>query len=187
MLLSAQPRGATLIELVIAITTVGLVLVSFLTLTVSNFRSQEVDRENMVGSQLAREGIEVVRSIRDTNFMDRSFDATPWDGILDGLDDTGTVSVADRAIDFSADSLDDGNLYWQPDGTISHQVSDDDSGYDRLITVYPVCTDDVTAVSPDGSCSADAAVGAVVTSTVRWWQDGQPRSLDLQTTLYGWR
>ncbi len=60
--------GYMLIEAVIATFIVGIVLVTFLTVMAASYRTEFSKREIIIASNLAQEGIEIVRNIRDNNW-----------------------------------------------------------------------------------------------------------------------
>ena len=62
-------KSQGIIESLVAITVVVVGLVSVLTLAVFNLRVQVCSHDMLIATNLAKEGIEVVRSIRDTNWM----------------------------------------------------------------------------------------------------------------------
>ncbi|MFZ2626129.1 MAG: hypothetical protein WAX81_00395 [Candidatus Moraniibacteriota bacterium] len=60
--------GYMLIEAVIATFIVGIVLVTFLTVMAASYRTEFSKRDIIIASNLAQEGIEIVRNIRDNNW-----------------------------------------------------------------------------------------------------------------------
>ncbi len=62
-------KSQGIIESLVAITVVVVGLVSVLTLVVFNLRVQVYSHDMLIATNLAKEGIEVVRSVRDTNWM----------------------------------------------------------------------------------------------------------------------
>lgn len=67
-LLHRCSRGYMLIEAVIATFIVGIVLVTFLTVMAASYRTEFSKRDIIIASNLAQEGIEIVRNIRDNNW-----------------------------------------------------------------------------------------------------------------------
>lgn len=57
-----------LIEVIISIFIVGIVLVTFLTVMATSYRTEFAKRDIIIASNLAQEGIEIVRNIRDNNW-----------------------------------------------------------------------------------------------------------------------
>jgi Tfp pilus assembly protein PilV len=63
--------GAALTEGIVAITIISVAIVSILALLVMNLRQIQISRSQFIASQLAMEGVEVVRLIRDENWINR--------------------------------------------------------------------------------------------------------------------
>lgn len=189
---SAQ-RGETILEFVFAATVVLVALTAFLSVFLMINRTQSVDRNLLVATQLAREGVEVVRSIRDSNWLA----GRAWsDGLVaaDG-DRTAVVwpNVGQQAnptlIDFTPNTLADAPLYdhltyWDHDPTGASSL-----GFDRLITLAPLCTDDLSALVPvDGQgCDPEKYLGVKVTAVVGWHDSDRARQYELVEYLYDWR
>ena len=68
---SGRSGGFTLIEGVIASGIIATSLVVAVTLAVSNLSAAQANSDRILAGQLAREGIEVVRNIRDSNWLRR--------------------------------------------------------------------------------------------------------------------
>ena len=81
-ILHKQKSGFTLLEVLIAIFILTLGLVTVLGLMSYNIKQGSGTMNEVIAGNLAREGIEVVRNIRDTNLK-------KGDGWNDGLSDTG--------------------------------------------------------------------------------------------------
>jgi hypothetical protein len=64
-----QKSGFSLIEVVIAITTLVVVVVAATTLVVSSIRTTTLNIDNIVAYNLAQEGLEAVRNMRDSNYL----------------------------------------------------------------------------------------------------------------------
>ena len=84
MILSSLRRnqsGITLIETLVASSILIIGIVAALILAVYSLRVVETSKQELVATNLAREGLEVVRNIRDTNWLDQS--NPDWnDGLL---------------------------------------------------------------------------------------------------------
>ncbi len=68
--------GESLVEVIMAIFVVAIGASVAATLVVTSFQSNNFSRDNLIAVNLAAEGIEAVRSIRDTNWLQYSFDRT---------------------------------------------------------------------------------------------------------------
>lgn len=60
--------GFMMIEAVFSIFIVGVILVTFMAVMASSYRTEFAKRDLIVASNLAQEGIEIVRNIRDNNW-----------------------------------------------------------------------------------------------------------------------
>lgn len=67
--LMTQPRAFTLIETIIAISVLGLAVIAALQLSISSNRSARVLMERFTAHHLSEEGLEVIRNVRDGNWM----------------------------------------------------------------------------------------------------------------------
>lgn len=62
--------GFTIIEVMVAVFIVSLSLVGILALVDSNLKVQNLNKNTLIASQLAQEGLETVRNIRERNWLD---------------------------------------------------------------------------------------------------------------------
>jgi prepilin-type N-terminal cleavage/methylation domain-containing protein len=62
-------KGFSIIEVLIAISIISIGLVGLLTLMNSNISANSVNKNKIVAAQLAQEGAELTRKIRDTNWL----------------------------------------------------------------------------------------------------------------------
>ena len=93
-LLVHDKAGFTLIEGIIATGIIGTALVVGLSLAIANLSAAQTNSDRILAGQLAREGIEVVRNMRDSNWLRREasidIDGTgavefyTWDDIFEG-------------------------------------------------------------------------------------------------------
>ena len=72
-------RGQTLLETIIAIFIMTTALSSGLALAIYAFASSKVSQNEIIGANLAREGVEVVRMMRDSNWLASDTKGGPWD------------------------------------------------------------------------------------------------------------
>jgi type II secretory pathway pseudopilin PulG len=62
-----KARGFSILEIVIVIYIITMALIGVMSLTMQNIKAQTIDKNNLIASELAQEGIEIVRSARDNN------------------------------------------------------------------------------------------------------------------------
>lgn len=189
--------GQSLVEMVVAIAIIVTGLVGALSLTISNLSGAGEAGARVVASNLAKEGIDVVRNIRDTNWLKD----LAWDSGLSLAGDFTAIAVFDPSqnlwhLDFTPASISDpaarlyrdaNDLYLQnmtsPTGT--------ETLFSRLLTIDPIC---LTVASPPAenitgnSCGVgENQIGVRVKSEIDWTESGQPRSLILEDRLYNWQ
>lgn len=184
--------GQTLIELLTALFVIGLVLIGALALTNSNFRLEGIGAMRLVATSLAREGIELARNIRDTNWL-------KGNGFDDGLAnaDHCAVVAASPQLLVSHFSFQDCADVFDPsfqlrnlsDGRFgSDATSGDPSTFYRLIRFDPICLDSgAEQVAERGDCGQAQKIGIKVKSEVGWHYGGSAMSLAHSEKLYDWR
>src|SRR5579884_1105677 len=64
-----KQSGQTLLETVVAIGILTMGLISAATLATYSFRAAQQDNDEIIGTALARQGIEAVKNIRDQNWL----------------------------------------------------------------------------------------------------------------------
>lgn len=191
-----------MLEAIIAIGILVTAVTSSLTLVQGAIGAESESENAVVAGNLAREAVEVVRSIRDANWLsDRS-----WDTGLEGTgwDYTGVPVFNPAAnawsMDFTVDDMDDAGaavyrypatsgsategLYVQAASTPPNTSP---SGFRRMITLDAICGDG--SVQPSGlTCGLLGKVGARVVAEVTWIRSGgSTRSVTVQEDLYDWR
>ncbi len=194
-------NGQTLIELLIASGVIAGGLFASVTLIFSNLRLSDRDSDSVVAINLAREGIEQARELRDSNWLAGNpfdsgmfvaggdYSATPsWDG----------KAVSDQiSFDFTADDFSDPAAIvrssTEPENqgflTQNSGVAADPTLWRRLITFHPVCDapGGFTYKNDGETCGGDSTVGVRVESRVRWMRKGKSFERVLYEDLFDWR
>lgn len=75
-ILKFNNKGQGIIEVVVAIAVIVVGLVSIISLVVFNLNVQNYNHDMLIASNLAREGIEVIRSVRDNNWLSSDIDCS---------------------------------------------------------------------------------------------------------------
>ncbi len=195
------PRGQSFIEAMVAIGVIISSVSSSLALVQSSITATTKGGAQVVAANLAREGVEVVRAARDTNWLKgRGFQV----GLIDPGGDKTVRPILDRAagtwtLSFLPTSLSSSNadvyvtdegLYLQADAQPSGSAV---SPYARTVTLLHLCRDDASgterAVGGSGTCSgSETLVGLLVDSDVRWrGVGGRFQTLTVEERLYDWR
>lgn len=78
-------KGFTLLEVIIAVSILGSGIIASVALMNRTIGLGAVVRDQLVGANLAQEGVEIVHNIRHTNWITQSTAPTLWDaGLTDG-------------------------------------------------------------------------------------------------------
>lgn len=157
-------RGTTLVEALVAVLILALgIIPSFAIVFNGNIFSSAV-RNSLVGSNLAQEGVEVVRAIRDANW----FNNQPFDtGLADGI----------YRLEWNSDVLlsESGNppLKVTPAGLYNYS-SGTDTIFQRRVTV--------TKIDPLG-CNCELRIITEVT----WPERNRTKTIQVESHLFNWR
>lgn len=186
--------GISLLEVIVAMTIITIGLVGVLSLVIQNVEAQYIDKNILMASGLAQEGLELVRNVRDTNWL------APGNAWKQGLTGDGTYTIdygGPTSIKMSVNSIADADarLYsnkicigggdegsdceqnsdcssnvCQPSGFYTHTSSGNEpTNFYRLITIV------------DNNDYLD------VKCAIRWIDGGQNHDYTAETYLYNWR
>ncbi|MFH1236745.1 MAG: hypothetical protein V1685_07525 [Parcubacteria group bacterium] len=208
-------RGQSMIEVIIAIGVITAGLFGTIAVIVTSVRAGRVAADRLTAMSLAREGIEIVRNTRDSNWLTLS----PWD---DGLNGPGGRPVAFPRIDVSSNAT-PMSLYF-PNVAASWNYSDgicggvacsdvylsnnqytqvppsgSDTQFSRLMYVNVICQNasgteiisnntEVATCGAGGYATYPTKVGVRVISEVRWPNtSATAHKVILEERLYDWR
>lgn len=205
MKLIKNQKGQSLLELIIALGVLTVGVFAVWSLLAANYRGESEVRARVVAINLAREGIEVVKNIRDSNWfkIDNGRGIAWTDGLI-GSDSTARISnlLADVGLDFSVNNLTDAGakLYLTDAGYFTSTVTTRPTIYRRLITVKSICCADSAPrdfqcddfnFNPPQTAICDAAtqltVGLDVASQVSWTVEGKTSQVTVQDQIFNWR
>lgn len=200
----ARERGQSLLEAIVAIGIIIAAAVGSLSLVAGATNASKESEAAIMAGNLAREGIEIARAVRDTNWLAaRPFDA----GLYSATDYTAiptfVPATAAWTFDFSPTTIaeDRARLYrysgttgnatlglWvqapaQPPGTALTQ-------FRRLITLDALCDNGLggyAIVSSGSNCGAAKKIGVRAQSTVRWTVGRRTHLLTAEERLFDWR
>lgn len=168
-------KGFSLVEVLVVISVMTFGLLGLVSLVKQNIQVQSVNKNFLIASMLSQEGLELVRNIRDENWLDENLTGPDdWkDGLIpEGVSSTFTIEH-DGDIVEAVDLISDpgARLYFDVNNFYNHE---DTSGgttiFRRLITV-----DDSDPNYID------------VSSHVRWQERGRSFDYTAVTYLYNWR
>jgi len=158
----------SILEIMAVILIVSLGLVGTVNLAIQNIQAQTVNNDNLVAYQLAQEGLELARQIRDTNWMQ----GNAWlDSLASGRYCVDYRNLTPRSIAAINDCplyLDINNRYYSP-AIIGAELNSEFIGFSRML--------DVTIATSSAS----------VVATVSWTgRNGSAQSYMAETQLYDW-
>ncbi|MDX1535469.1 MAG: prepilin-type N-terminal cleavage/methylation domain-containing protein [Candidatus Spechtbacterales bacterium] len=158
-----KEKGFTLLEVLISIFVLTVGVGSMLVLISDSLQTISATRNSVVAANLAQEGIEVVRGIRDSNWIDGNAYDT---GITDGsyCVNFDSISLINCAPDF--------DMYWN-DGT---------SRYSHVSTSALTTPFEREIIIQTGQIDSDGNSFIRVESIVRW----DARDIVAETHLYDW-
>ncbi len=154
--------GFTLLEIIVVVFIIAMGLVGVLSLIIQNVQVQYVNKNNLIASQLAQECLELVRNIRDNNWLA----GNDWDnGLAPGnyiVDYTGSLNGVAGISEAKLQLIDTG-FYW-------HDPGDPDTIFSRLITI----------TQPSSELSN-------ISCLVQWSEKSGVKEYVVDTILYDWR
>lgn len=158
-----QKKGFTIIEILAAIFVLTVGMIGVLTVIQQTMAYGEILNERLTAIYLVQEGIEIVRNIRDGNWLEP---ASSWDANLTAGDWEGDYTMTDSLILWMGDGRNlkiDGGFYkYSDNGTTT--------SFKRRITIEKPEADQLKA-----------------TVTVNWEARGATSSISAQEELYNWR
>lgn len=179
-------RGQSLLEAIFAIGLLLIAVTAILGLAISNTAGQSASELQLVANNLAREGIEVVRNVRDTNWL------------ADQAWDTGLISDGTAVPKF-----DPSTNTWTTDFTFNGPTTVYKSGgiyiqggsgqltiYSRLLTLKNICQaadGTETIIAAGDACVASLKIGLKIESQVNWSERGRSHTVTLTDLLYAWK
>lgn len=159
-------KGFTVLELLAAILVISIGVLTAYSVTQRIF-AQTIDSANRIqAAYLAKEGIEVVRNLRDNNWINwRDFDFNLNDGFYE-------IWYADQNLDPCGAPCSFGDLrYFLIDGSgFYNYLADTPTKFKRRITLNHIGVDELN-----------------VTVDVFWQKRGQIHSINVQENLYDWK
>lgn len=153
-------------EITVSLFIISVGMLGVLSLIAQNIKVDDVDRNTIIASQLAQEGLEVVRNERDYNWLADNEWTDNWIH-----DQSYTVDYRGN-FDPEVDSITDSGarLYINDEGFYDHDDDGEATSFSRIITVS-----EPTAASTSVSC------------LVQWQDRGDDYQYVADTVLYDWR
>jgi Tfp pilus assembly protein PilV len=165
-------QGLSLVGVLIALFVLATTAVALGRLLTNRAEVVGRSRSTLAAVSLAREGLELARAVRDTNWLQKN---ARW---THGLCDVGTHVMIDPAgvrDASSARTVDQaGQLFRADSGELTHARHDTSSLFRRTLSLD--CSQEN---------NADLAY-ITVTATVTWNQEGTDRTVELKEQLFNW-
>lgn len=200
-------KGQGLIELLVSIAVIEIGIFSVWSLFLVNFNSEREAEMRIVGVNLAREGVEVVKNIRDSNWLKNANNKPhpieansiwPWDQYL-----AAEEYSLDYARDTDGNSLaavgsDSGLLYTDNKGYYTNVATDNKpTPYKRIVKLKDIyCIDEDNNFKCDSDFftntlglagSKPLKIGINAVSEVTWEISGRSRQAVVEDNLYNWK
>lgn len=196
--LQSNNHGQGLLETIIAFTVIAVGISGVISLSGSNLIASNVSSKEVVAINLAREGVELVTNLRDSNYLDQLIiwnqglesGATDDDGILEYNELTYEWSVNFLASNTTTADA-EARIYWDP-GIRMYRQSSSPQGdweatpYSRAIEINRICSEDVTDFR-DGSLCSGTVIGYRIVAEVAWDDHGNIQSNRVEKRIYNWR
>lgn len=197
--------GQTLMEFMVAMLVIVVGLFAAVTLVYSNRALVERDTDEVIALNLAREGVELAKQTRDSNWLA----GRPFDVGLVGPSDSPTSDYTATPIwngdidrptfDFEADDFSHPNTSIVSSVTSTNPpslanlnkasaINGAPTLFQRLLIFHPLC--DTSSVLDSGTTCADKGaqkIGVRVESHVHWTRQNQGKDFTIFSDLYDWR
>lgn len=162
----------SLLETIVVLFIVSVGLVSILSLTVDSVRAQNLNKNSFVAYRLAQEGLELIKNVRDSNFIQNS-STTP---VAWNLGIEGTATSTKYKVDYVSTTpiiitgMSDARLRLDTNNFYLHNDIYPNSIFSRLISIT----------------AGGGAASSTVSSLVEWLDQGQTYQVELTSILYDW-
>jgi len=173
-----QKSGFGLIEVTVSIYIISMGLLGLMSLTSQSLKIQHINKNNIIASQLAQEGIELVRNVRDSNWRDEDLD---WKKDIF----TGASPFRDYIIDYRGRDSIDKSINGITDSRARLRIhnSGDYEGF------YTHSTSDTTETLFYRIIEVDKDNDTVLTVKCRvsWEERKRDHEYVVETKLYNWK
>ena len=167
-------NGFSLLEVIVALGVITMGILGVFSLVTQTTQVQTANKNHLIGSMLAQEGIELVRNIKDENYLSL-VPGTLWNEDISAVDSTFVIDYRGRDfLDRTPNIISEAStkLYFDAaTGFYTHVVAiNQTTPFRRLITI-----DDISASS------------TVVSCLVNWNDHGRSKDYVAETELHDWR
>jgi Tfp pilus assembly protein PilV len=171
-------RGFTLMEAIVAIFVIITGIVGVMTLITFTITSAQISKDKLIAAYLAQEGIEIVRNIRDTNWLEQYTNPNPWDEGLSVAECSGTCDEAINGcrVDYTYSEQPDPSL---PAYT-GQYLNIDGNGYYSYLAGTQTKFKRKIVITPGVDILE-------VCSRVEWEEKGRIHQVTVKEILYNWK
>ncbi len=193
----ADRRGETIMEVMVAVFILSMVLTAILSLITYTTTGQQASEQGIIAQQLAREGIEVARNLRDSDFLAGVATSNSLKTSVKNFltarftPDTNSWVVVNFGFCLNWNFC---PLWIDPaSGSYQHDLVGSSTPFYRYLITDHICRDPSNGTESlvtveNTTCGAPLArVGTRVTSEVRWTDRGATKSVKLYDYLYDWK
>ncbi|MGB0757704.1 MAG: type IV pilus modification PilV family protein [Patescibacteria group bacterium] len=190
--------GQGLLEALIAISVVAVGVTGVMSLAGNTLTATNISSQELLAINLAREGVELITNIRDSNYLD---DTATWDTGLNsgGTNDDGIIEYNTGTQTWSIDFLsanttfanNETTMYWDTNNLLYVQGAVEGPGwtatpYKRRVEVNRICSEDPTDFEEGATC-VGTTIGYRILSEVQWTQRDNTRTVSVEKRLFNWR
>lgn len=194
-------QGQGLIETLIAIFIIMMGLVATIEVARTSLIGHQEANTRVVATNLAREAVEVIHNIRDSNWLDKK----SWEnGLSDPVGGHIGVPVLDYfnnewSIDYTAATFADEitKVYRFTSGSynglfiqqsLGPPVNSEITMFKRLVKLKSICYDNgAQTIEDSDSCFVGDKIGVRIVVEVRWQERGRPHDLTVEDSVYNWK
>ncbi len=151
----SKSKAFTLVEALVALSILIVGIISGFILVTKALYNVTIIQDRLTASFLAQEGIELVRQIRDTNYLKQlDGQSVDWDyynnvSLVDGnYIISGNINIGNVKLIFSSDPSYDSYLYYhQITGLYDHDSSGSKTSFQRVINIFHINEDEIRVQS----------------------------------------
>lgn len=191
-------QGFTLLETLVALAIILAALIGPVALVTRSLSDTSFAKNKLIALNLAQEGLEIVRTVRENNVICEAVGAIAWDWRKDSNGSAGLLTDLPQPRKVSAITVDaytcNSTTIHNPQTNIAGNCSTDfltinvlgRYGYDAgTPTIFTRCVDILIPTSAEGVIPATDMLDVV--STVTWTEPRRTKSIILQQRLYHWK
>ncbi|NTW22355.1 hypothetical protein HGA34_02285 [Candidatus Falkowbacteria bacterium] len=161
--------GFSFIELLAVMFIVNVALVALISMSLQAIQTERFNRNVLIAAQLAQEGIELVRNIRDNDWQAGVTPSSIFNSANDGV--YAMDYTLGAAVPLTGGLTDDASkLYTDTQGYYSHDSTGTSTKFRRAISIF-----------------AAGIASTTVTSEVRFSDGVTARNYKVETILYDWK